>query len=111
MLFRSSGLNGQSFAFVGYLPVESAERAARIRELETLSRRANQTQLMIETPYRNEALLGALLAHLQPATRLSVSCGLTMPSAFTRTDSIQGWKARPLELSADVPAVFSLLAS
>jgi len=110
LALAASGLNGQSFAFVGYLPVDAAERAARIRELEALSRRANQTQLMIETPYRNEALLGALLAHLQAATRLSVSCGLTMPNAFTRTDSVQGWKARPTTLPADVPAVFSLLA-
>lgn len=110
LALAASGLNGQSFAFVGYLPVDAAERGARIRELEALSRRAQQTQLMIETPYRNEALLGALLTHLQPATRLSVSCGLTMPSAFTRTDSVQGWKAKPMTLPADVPAVFSLLA-
>lgn len=110
LALAASGLNGQSFAFVGYLPVDAAERGARIRELEALSRRAQQTQLMIETPYRNEALLGALLTHLQPATRLSVSCGLTMPSAFTRTDSAQGWKAKPMTLPADVPAVFSLLA-
>jgi 16S rRNA (cytidine1402-2'-O)-methyltransferase len=111
LALAASGLNGQSFAFVGYLPVDAAERAARIRELEALSRRANQTQLMIETPYRNEALMGALLAHLQAATRLSVSCGLTMPNAFTRTDSVQGWKARPTALPADVPAVFALLAA
>ena len=111
LALAASGLNGQSFAFVGYLPVDALERGARIRELEALSRRANQTQLMIETPYRNEALLGALLAHLQAATRLSVSCGLTMPNAFTRTDTIQGWKARPTALPADVPAVFSLLAA
>jgi 16S rRNA (cytidine1402-2'-O)-methyltransferase len=111
LALAASGLNGQSFAFVGYLPVDAAERAARIRELEALSRRATQTQLMIETPYRNEALLGALLAHLQAATRLSVSCGLTMPNAFTRTDSIQGWKARPTTLPPDVPAVFALLAT
>ncbi len=111
LALAASGLNGQSFAFVGYLPVDAAERGARVRELEALSRRANQTQLMIETPYRNEALLGALLAHLQPTTRVSVSCGLTMAHAFTRTDSIQGWKARPTALPTDVPAVFSLLAS
>ena len=110
LALAASGLNGQSFAFVGYLPVDAAERSARIRDLEALSRRAHQTQLMIETPYRNEALLGALVAHLQPGTRLSVSCGLTMPQAFTRTDSIQGWKARPTALPADVPAVFALLA-
>jgi 16S rRNA (cytidine1402-2'-O)-methyltransferase len=106
----ASGLNGQSFAFVGYLPVEAAERASRIRELELLSRRQRQTQLMIETPYRNEALLGALLAHLQPNTRLSVSCGLSMPSAFTRSDSVSRWRSRPQTLPADVPAVFCLLA-
>ena len=110
LALAASGLNGQSFAFVGYLPVDAAERGARIRDLEALSRRAHQTQLMIETPYRNEALLGALLAHLQPGARLSVSCGLTMPQAFTRTDTIQGWKARPTALPADVPAVFALLA-
>ena len=111
LALAASGLNGQSFAFVGYLPVEASERGSRIRELEALSRRANQTQLMIETPYRNETLLGALLAHLQPGTRVSVSCGLTLPSSFTRTDSVQGWKARPTALPADVPAVFSLLTS
>ncbi len=107
----ASGLNGQSFAFVGYLPVEPAERAARIKQLEALSRRERQTQLMIETPYRNEALLGALLAHLQPGTRLSVSCGLTLAGGFTRTDTVAAWKARPSDLPADVPAVFALLGS
>ncbi len=110
LALAASGLNGQSFAFVGYLPVESTLRASRIRELEALSRRAGQTQLMIETPYRNEALLGALLAHLQPATRLSVSCGLTLPDGFTRTDTVQAWKTTPTALPADVPVVFSLLA-
>jgi 16S rRNA (cytidine1402-2'-O)-methyltransferase len=110
LALAASGLNGQSFAFVGYLPVDAAARATRIRELEALSRREGQTQLMIETPYRNEALLGALLAHLQPGTRLSVSCGLTLPGGFTRTDSVQSWKARLAKLPADVPVVFSLLA-
>ena len=106
----ASGLNGQSFAFVGYLPVEASERAARIRELEALSRRLRQTQLMIETPYRNDVLLAALLAHLQPATRLSVSCGLTLPSGFTRSATVSFWKSQPSALPSDVPAVFSLLA-
>jgi len=110
LALAASGLNGQSFAFVGYLPVDAAERGARIRELEALSRRANQTQLMIETPYRNEALLAALLTHLQPGTRLSVSCGLTLSTAFTRTDTAQGWKGRPTAVPPDIPAVFSLLA-
>ena len=111
LALAASGLNGQSFAFVGYLPVDAGARATRIRELETLSRRTGQTQLMIETPYRNEALLGALLASLQPTTRLSVSCGLTLPTGFTRTDDVRGWKARPCALPDNVPAVFSLLAA
>ncbi len=111
LALAASGLNGQSFAFVGYLPVDANERGARIRELETLSRRAGQTQLMIETPYRNEAFLAALLGHLQSSTRVSVSCGLTLSSAFTRTDTVERWKAHPLSLPADVPVVFSLLAA
>jgi 16S rRNA (cytidine1402-2'-O)-methyltransferase len=110
LALAASGLNGQSFAFVGYLSVEAGDRAARIRDLEATSRRAAQTQLMIETPYRNEALLGALLEHLQPGTRLSISCGLTLPNGFTRTDSVQAWKARPTALPGNVPIVFSLLA-
>ena len=111
LALAASGLNGQSFAFVGYLPVDAAARSTRIRELEALSRRAVQTQLMIETPYRNEALLGALLASLQAGTRVSVSCGLTLPNGFTRTDDVRGWKARPTALPNDVPVVFSLLAA
>jgi 16S rRNA (cytidine1402-2'-O)-methyltransferase len=111
LALAASGLNGQSFAFVGYLPVEGSARGARIRELEALSRRLGQTQLMIETPYRNEALLGALLASLQPGTRLSASCGLTLPDGFTRTDTVQAWRARPTTLPADVPVVFSLLGA
>ncbi len=96
LALAASGLNGQSF---------------RIRELEALSRRERQTQLMIETPYRNEALLAALLAHLDGNTRLAVSCGLTLDDAFSRTDSVVGWKAAPTALPADLPVVFSLLAS
>ena len=107
----ASGLNGQSFAFVGYIPVATEERAARIHALEAASRRDAATQVVIETPYRNAALLEALLAHLQPATRLSVSVGLTLRGGFTRSDSIAGWRQRPTVLPADVPAVFALLAA
>jgi 16S rRNA (cytidine1402-2'-O)-methyltransferase len=110
LALAASGLNGQSFAFLGYLPVDAAERATRLRELEALSRRAQQTQIVIETPYRNGALLEAMLAHLQPATRVSVSCGLTAPGSFTRTDSVSGWRARPSMLPADRPVVFAFLA-
>lgn len=111
LALAASGLNGQSFAFVGYLPIEDAARAARIRDLEALSRRAAQSQLMIETPYRNMALLTALLAHLQPTTRLAVSCGLTLPAGWNRSDNIAAWRANSTSLPADVPAVFALQAA
>ena len=106
----ASGLNGQSFAFVGYLPIEADARAARIRELEATSRRLAQTQVMIETPYRNAALLGALLAHSQPSTMLSISVGLTLAGESTRSDRIERWRVGPVTIPADVPAVFSFLA-
>ena len=110
LALAASGLNGQSFAFVGYMPVDEAARAARIRELEALSRRAGQAQLAIETPYRNPALLATLLANLQPATRLSVSCGLTLPDGWTRSDSVATWRTRTVRLPTDVPAVFAFQA-
>ena len=110
LALAASGLNGQSFAFVGYLPVDAAARQVRIRELETLSRKTQQTQLMIETPYRNAALLNALLAALAGGTRLSVSCGLTLQQGWNRSDTVSGWKARGTEIPTDTPAVFSLLA-
>jgi 16S rRNA (cytidine1402-2'-O)-methyltransferase len=109
LALAASGLNGQSFAFVGYLPQDGAARGARIRELEALSRRAAQTQLFIETPYRSAVLLEALLAALAPGTRLAVSCGLTLPGGFTRSDTVAGWRSRPLALPERMPAVFALL--
>lgn len=110
LALAASGLNGQSFAFVGYLPTDSAARGVRIRDLEAASRRLLQTQLAIETPYRNTALLAALLEHLQGATQLSVSCALTLPGGFARTERVTAWRTRPTALPADLPAVFSFLA-
>jgi len=110
LALAASGLNGQSFAFVGYLPTDAQQRAARIRELEVASRRGGQTQLFIETPYRNAALLAALVDHLAPTTRLSVTCAVTLPGAFTRTAAIAQWRVQPAALPADRPAVFALLA-
>ena len=110
MALSASGLNGQSFAFVGYLPVDSAQRLSRLRELEALSKRLQQTQLMIETPYRNQALLNAFLAGLNANSWMSVSCGLTLPGGWTRTDRVSAWTRKPLSLPNDVPAVFALLA-
>jgi 16S rRNA (cytidine1402-2'-O)-methyltransferase len=109
LALTASGLNGQSFAFVGYLPVDTATRTARIRELEGLSARTQQTQLLIETPYRNEALRQALVATLKPSTRLSISVGLTLPGGWTRTATVADWKRSATALPDRIPAVFALL--
>lgn len=108
LALAASGMNGQSFAFVGYLPVEDAARAARLRELEALARRQAQTQLMIETPYRNGALWQALMAHLAPTTRVSVACALTTPHGWARTRTVQQWRRTPPDLANDRPAVFAI---
>lgn len=110
LALAASGLNGQSFAFVGYLPQDAATRAQRLRELELLSRRGRQTQLIIETPYRNPTLLAALLEHLRGDTQLSVSCGLTLDGGWTRTQDVSRWRSQVSELPTDVPAVFAFLA-
>ena len=111
LALAASGLYGQSFAFVGYLPTEAAGRAQRIKELEQISRRARQTQLVIETPYRNTAMWEALVSNLQADTLLSVSCGLTLAQGFTKTDTVANWRKKSLTLPSDIPAVFSWLAS
>ncbi len=110
LALAASGLNGQSFAFIGYLPVEAGGRTARIRELEALSAKAQQTQLLIETPYRNEALRQALLAALKPGTRLSISVGLTLPGGWTQTATVADWRANRTTLPDRIPAVFAILA-
>lgn len=110
LALAASGLQGQQFAFVGYLPQDADARARRIRELEALSKRIDQTQLLIETPYRNQAVLAALLNHLAPSTRLSISIGLTLPGGFSRTAPVAHWRnAPPPALSDRMPAVFGLL--
>lgn len=110
LALAASGLNGQSFAFVGYLPQEAGPRLARIKELEALSRRAAQTQLLIETPYRNAAMLAALLDGLAPTTTLSVSCGLTLPEGWTRSAPVSAWRRQAQPMPDRLPAVFALLA-
>jgi 16S rRNA (cytidine1402-2'-O)-methyltransferase len=106
----ASGLNGQSFAFVGYLPTDSAGRASKLRELEVHSRRWQQTQLLIETPYRNAALLDGLLTTLAPQTWLNISCGLTLDGGFSLTRRISQWRECDTKLPADRPSVFAFLA-
>lgn len=106
LALAASGLNGQSFAFVGYLPLEPAERVRRIRELESLALKGGQSQLFIETPYRNAAMWQALLQTLQQNTRLAVSSGLTLPTALNRSLPVKAWKQQPAPLDNDTPAVF-----
>jgi len=109
LALAASGLNGQSFVFHGYLPSEGPARAARLRELEAASRKLQQTQVFIETPYRNAAMGQALLASLGAGTRVSVSCGLTLPGGWSATRTVAQWKAEGMALPDKVPAVFSLL--
>lgn len=104
----ASGLNGQNFAFVGYLPQEADARNQRIRELEALALRTGQTQLFIETPYRNAALLQALTQTLQHNTRLAVARGLTLASCNVRSDTVKSWRGRPLPADERTPAVFAI---
>jgi len=108
LALAASGLSGQNFAFVGYLPQEAAARAQRIKELEALVLKTGQTQLFIETPYRNAALLDALLKTLQPATRLAVSSGLTLAGAQSRSGNVKHWKQQGWTLDNDTPAVFAV---
>jgi 16S rRNA (cytidine1402-2'-O)-methyltransferase len=106
LALAASGLNGQNFAFVGYLPQEPVERSRRIKELESLALKTGQTQLFIETPYRNAALWSALLQALQHNTQLAVSSGLTLAGAVNRSASVKTWKQQPAPLDKDTPAVF-----
>jgi len=107
LALAASGLNGQNFAFVGYVPQNPAERAQKIRELETLALRTGQTQLLIETPYRNTALLQSLLQTLQPGTRLATASGLTLAHADCRSHSVKQWKQGGWQLDNATPTVFA----
>ena len=108
LALASSGLNGQNFAFVGYLPQDSSGRAQRIRELESLALKTGQTQLFIETPYRNAALLQGLLQTLQGNTRLALSCGLSLENSVSRSAQVSHWKRDKPTLPLDLPTVFCI---
>jgi 16S rRNA (cytidine1402-2'-O)-methyltransferase len=114
LALMASGLNGQSFAFQGYLPTDSGQRANRLRQLEQRSRQEKQTQIFIETPYRNEAMLEAIANHCTSSTLLTVATDLTLETETVRTQSVQIWKN---EMTAGrfpdfkkKPTVFLLLA-
>jgi len=107
LALMASGLNGQSFAFAGYLPVKSRERQQRIRQLEKRSVIERQTQLFIETPYRNHALLNDLLLCCNPATHLCIAANITMPDAYIHTKTISEWKKTTVAIHKK-PCIFLL---
>ncbi len=109
LALMASGLEGQRFAFCGYLPREAPERARRIRELEQRSKRESETEIFIETPYRNDALLGTLLEACKPQTKLCIAADLTLPGESIRTLHIEAWRRAKAAIGRR-PAVFLLLA-
>jgi len=111
LAMMASGLNGQCFAFHGYLPIAEPERNKAIAALEAESIRRKQTQLFIETPYRNEKLFSALLAHCRPQTLLCVATDLTLPSEQILTRSIAQWKSHPIPRLNKHPSMFLLLGT
>ncbi len=106
MAVMSSGLSGQSFAFNGYLPIDPAERQKRLKQLESRAIAEHQTQLFIETPYRNQKLFEAILSVCRPQTRLCIAAGITTPDEWIHTNTIAEWKRLSLPDLSHIPAIF-----
>lgn len=106
LAMMASGLNGQSFAFNGYLPVKPPERAQAIRRLERRARSEGQSQMFIEAPYRNAKLMEQLLQGLAPATRLTLAMDLTAPGEFIATRTVEEWRRSRLPEMQKRPAIF-----
>jgi 16S rRNA (cytidine1402-2'-O)-methyltransferase len=105
----ASGLNGQSFAFNGYLPIDKGERKKAIKQFEKKSKELQQTQIFIETPYRNNTLFEELCNSLRPETRLSVACDVTLPTEYIKMETVANWQKNKEDFLRR-PAVFSFLA-
>ncbi|WP_412561173.1 SAM-dependent methyltransferase [Winogradskyella sp. MIT101101] len=105
MALMASGMNGQSFCFNGYLPIDKGERKSKLKSLERFSSEHNQAQIFIETPYRNMKMLDDLSSVLQPQTRVCVACDLTLPTEFIKTMSAKDWKHNKEDLHKR-PAIF-----
>ncbi|MGE5615521.1 MAG: SAM-dependent methyltransferase [Bacillota bacterium] len=110
LALMASGLEGQRFRFAGYLPAQSGERRERVRALERQSALERETQVFIETPYRNDALLADLLETCKPDTRLCVAADLTSASEWIRSDRVERWRAKP-DAIGKRPAIFLILAA
>ncbi|HET8752743.1 MAG TPA: SAM-dependent methyltransferase [Salinimicrobium sp.] len=98
LAMMGSGMNGQNFAFNGYLPIEKSQRKSEIKFLEKLSAEKNQAQLFIETPYRNNNMLADLIQYLHPATRICVACDLTLATEFIITKPASDWAKTKVDL-------------
>jgi len=109
LALMSSGLNGQSFAFCGYLPAKTEERRSRLKSIEKLSLQARQTQIFIETPYRNDGMLADILSVCNGNTRICIAANITMPDAYIKTKTVSQWKQSPVTIGKR-PCVFLLLA-
>lgn len=109
LALMASGLNGQSFAFRGYLPAKTDERRSAIKSIEKNSASLRQTQIFIETPYRNDSLMSDLVANLSGSTRLCVAADITLPTQFILTLKVEEWEKRPLTIGKR-PCVFLILA-
>lgn len=109
LALMASGLNGQNFAFNGYLPIDKAERKKEIKKLEKRSKDYGQAQLFIETPYRNTKMLEDLVLSLQPSTYLTLACDLTLPAEFIKTQPIAHWKNTAVDLDKR-PCIFIVQA-
>ncbi len=109
LALMGSGLNGQSFAFCGYLPAKPDERRKSVREIERRSSQLSQTEIFIETPYRNDSMMSDLMAVLQPCTRLCIAADITLPDETIVTRTVREWKRSPMAIGKR-PCVFLLLA-
>ncbi len=105
MAMMASGFNGQNFAFNGYLPIDKQERKKEIKRLERLSEEQNQSQLFIETPYRNNQILESIIITLHPQTKLCVACDITLPTEYIKTHTAEEWKKIKVDLSKR-PTIF-----
>ena len=101
----ASGMNGQSFAFNGYIPIDASEKKAAIKNLEKLSISKNQSQLFIETPYRNNKMLEDILSSLHPETYLCLACDITLPTEYIKTMRVVNWKKAKIDLH-NRPTIF-----
>lgn len=106
----ASGLNGQQFAFLGYLPVDKQARNLRLKEIEKRSLTHKETQIFIETPYRNQHMLEAILSTCHPNTKLCIACNISLSTEMIATKTIASWKQSPLPDLHKRPTVFLLLA-